>query len=159
MKSLPDLDRLSVAEKDDLIRSLFARVQELTAKVAELEGRLAQNSRNSSKPPSSDGYGKPKPKSLRTPGKNPTGGQKGHEGHILKKAERPDHIVTHAPPPTCDESGSLLLEPTGPETRQAFDLPPPHYKVTEHRVLKPRSASAKCHQAPFPEGVNPPVHY
>ncbi len=96
MKSLPDLDRLSVAEKDDLIRSLFARVQELTAKVAELEGRLAQNSRNSSKPPSSEGYGKPKPKSLRTLGQNPTGGQKGHEGHTLKKAERPDHIVTHA---------------------------------------------------------------
>jgi hypothetical protein len=46
MKSLPDLDRLSVAEKDDLIWSLFARVQELTGKVAELEGRLALNSRN-----------------------------------------------------------------------------------------------------------------
>jgi hypothetical protein len=86
MKSLPDLDRLSVAEKDDLIRSLFARVQELTGKVAELEGHLAQDSRNSSKPPSLDGYGKPKPKSLRTPGQNPPGGQKGHEGHTLKKA-------------------------------------------------------------------------
>jgi hypothetical protein len=64
MRSLPDLDRLRVAEKDDLIRSLFGRVQELTVKVAELEGRLAQNSRNSSKPPSADGYGKPKPKPL-----------------------------------------------------------------------------------------------
>jgi hypothetical protein len=46
MKSLPDLNRLSVAEKDDLIRLRFARVQELTEKVAELEGRLALNSRN-----------------------------------------------------------------------------------------------------------------
>jgi transposase len=90
MKSLPDLDRLSVAEKDDLIRSLFARVQELTGKVAELEGHLAQDSRNSSKPPSLDGYGKPKPKSLRTPGQNPPGGQKGHEGHTLKKAVKED---------------------------------------------------------------------
>lgn len=55
METLPDLDRLSVAEKDDLIRALFAQVAALTARVAELEGRLAQNSRNSSKPPSSDG--------------------------------------------------------------------------------------------------------
>src|ERR687895_1703454 len=80
MRSLPELDRLSVAEKDDLIRSLFARVQELTAKVAELEGRLAQDSRNSTKPPSSEGYGKPKPKSLGTPGQNPTGCRRGMKG-------------------------------------------------------------------------------
>jgi hypothetical protein len=88
MDSLPDLDRLSVTEKDELIRALIARVQTLTAemaaltaKVAELEGRLAQNRRHSSQPPSSDGDGKPKPKSLRKAGPNPTGGQKGHPGH------------------------------------------------------------------------------
>jgi len=58
METLPDLDGLSVAEKDALIGELWplrAHVAALTAKVAELEGRLAQNSRNSSKPPSSDG--------------------------------------------------------------------------------------------------------
>jgi transposase len=159
MKSLPDLDRLSGAEKDDLIRSLFARVQELTAKVAELEGRLTQNSRNSSKPPSLDGYGKPKPKSLRTPGKNPTGGQQGHEGHTLKKAERPDHIVTHAPPTICDECGSLLREATVAETRQVFDLPPTQYVVTEHRVLAACCVCGKWHLGVFPEGVNAPVQY
>lgn len=87
MKSLPDLDRLGVAEKDALIRAQFTQIQALTAevaaltaKVAELEGRLALNSWNSSKPPSAEGYGKPKPKSLRRPGKNPRGGQRGHEG-------------------------------------------------------------------------------
>jgi transposase len=159
MKSLPDLDRLSVTEKDDLIRALFARVQELTAKVAELEGRLALNSRNSSKPPSTEGYAKPKPKSLRTPGQNPTGGQKGHEGYTLKKAERPDHIVIHAPPTLCDECGSLLLEATVAETRQVFDLPPTHYEVTEHRVLEVRCACGKRHRGAFPEGVNAPVQY
>ncbi|MGH8866024.1 MAG: DUF6444 domain-containing protein [Burkholderiales bacterium] len=166
MKSLPDLDRLGVAEKDDLIRWLFAQIQvltaevaALTAKVAELEGRLAQDSRNSSKPPSSDGYGKPKPKSLRTPGKNPTGGQRGHEGHTLKKAERPDHIVTHAPPTICDECGSPLPEATVAETRQVFDLPPTRYEVTEHQVLISRCACGKWHRGEFPEGVNAPVQY
>lgn len=42
MKTLPDLDHLSVAQKDGLIRTLFAQVAALTAKVAELEGRLAR---------------------------------------------------------------------------------------------------------------------
>ena len=56
MDDLPDLDRLSVTEKDDLIgelwplralvRQLSEQVATLTAKVAELEGRLAKNSRN-----------------------------------------------------------------------------------------------------------------
>jgi len=50
MEALPDLDRLSVAEKDDLIRAIFAQVETLLSKVAELEGRLAKNSRNSSTP-------------------------------------------------------------------------------------------------------------
>ena len=158
MKSLPDLDRLSVAEKDDLIRSLFARVQELTAKVAELEGRLALNSRNSRKPPSADGYGKPKPKSLRTPGKNPRGGPQGHEGHTLQKAESPDHIVLHAPPATC-ECGLPRPEARVAETRQVFDLPPTHYEVTEHRVLEARCACGKLHRGEFPEGVNAPLQY
>lgn len=159
MKSLPDLGRLSVAEKDDLIRSLFARVQELTAKIAELEGRLTQNSRNSSKPPSLDGYGKPKPKSLRPLGKNPTGGQKGHEGHTLKKAESPDHSVLHAPPATGDVGGLPLLEATVAETRQVFDLPPTHYEVTEHQVLMARCACGKGHRGEFPEGVTGPGQY
>lgn len=72
MDELPDLDGLSVAKKDGLIRELWPlralvrqlseQVAALTAKVADLEGRLAKNSRNSSRPPSSDGF-KPKPKS------------------------------------------------------------------------------------------------
>ena len=73
--TLPDLDNLSVAEKDELVRALFSQVQlligqvsTLSAKVVELEGRLALNSRNSSKPPSTDGLNKPQPKSLRKPG-------------------------------------------------------------------------------------------
>ena len=165
MKALPDLDRLSVAEKEALIRAQFAQIQvltaevaALTAKVAELEGRLALNSRNSSKPPSSEGYGKPKPKSLRRPGKNPRGGQRGHEGHTLQKAESPDPIVLHVPPATC-ECGLPLLEATVGEARQVFDLPSTHYEVTEHRVLEARCACGKWHRDEFPEGVNAPVQY
>jgi transposase len=159
MKSLPALDQLSVAEKDDLIRSLVARVEELQAKIAELEGRLAQNSRNSSKPPSAEGYAKPKPKSLRTAGKHPTGGQKGHGGHTLEKAEQPDHILLHTPPAICPACSLPLPEASVVEARQVFDLPPTHYEVTEHRVLEVCCGCGNRHRGTFPHGVNAPVQY
>ena len=47
------------------IESLNQNIETLTEKIADLEEKLNRNSRNSSKPPSSDGYSKPNPKSLR----------------------------------------------------------------------------------------------
>lgn len=166
MNELPDLDRLSVAEKDDLIRALFAQVKALTAqvevltaKVAELEGRLAKNSRNSSKPPSSDGLNRPKPKSLREAGKNPSGGQKGHPGHSLKQTGKPDHVKTHAPPESCDACGRALTEAVVAESRQVFDIPPLRHEVIEHQVLETHCLCGKVHRGTVPPGVTAPVQY
>ena len=47
------------------------------ARIEELEARLGMTSKNSSKPPSSDGLGKPAPKSLR---KTSTGGRGARKG-------------------------------------------------------------------------------
>jgi transposase len=167
MDELPDLDRFSVAEKDELIRRLWAHVGELTAqvralqaKVLELEARLAQNSRNSSKPPSSDGPSKPKPKSLRKPGERPTGGQKGHKGHTLEKVAEPDRTVQHAPPAQCDGCQSPLPEAKVAETRQVFDLPALGFEVTEHQVLAaPCAVCGKICRGEFPAGIFAPVQY
>jgi transposase len=52
-------ESLSSISKEELI----ALIVQLRAEVSELKAQLAKNSRYSSKPPSSDGYGKPKPKS------------------------------------------------------------------------------------------------
>lgn len=165
MEELPDLDRLSVAAKDDLIRALFAQVKALTAqvevltaRVADLEGRLAKNSRNSSKPPSSDGF-RPKPKSQRKAGQKPLGGQKGHTGHTLKKVAEVDHIETHAPPSYCEACHSRLSATTIVETRQVFDIPPLHHEVTEHQVLEARCTCGKLHRGTFPAEVAAPVQY
>jgi transposase len=133
MEALPDLDRLSIAEKDDLIRALYAQVAFLTAKIAELEGRLSLNSQTSSKPPSSDGLGRPK--SQRQKGVKPSGGQKGHRGQTLKKVAYPDHIKTHLPPSQCDACHRPLPDAVVVETRQVFDIPPLCHEVTEQQVL------------------------
>ncbi len=84
MPNLPDLTQLSHAQKDELIRTLWPLQQQVAdimaqtvvmqSSIKQLEGRLALNSRNSSKPPSSDGLNKPAPKSLRVAGEKSTGG-------------------------------------------------------------------------------------
>ena len=169
MDEIPDLEQLSIAEKDALIRELWplrglvrdllAQVTTLTAKVTELEARLALNSRNSSKPPSTDGLNKPKPKSLRKPGERPTGGQKGHKGSTLAKVGEPDITVQHAPPPFCDACLCPLPEGDVVETRQVFDLPKLRFEVTEHQVMAVSCRCGKICRGEFPAGILAPVQY
>ncbi len=78
---------------EQIITTLLAKitdlekvVQQQAANIAELEKRLNKNSSNSTKPPSSDGLGKPPRRiSLRENGKRNSGDQKGHKGETLKQ--------------------------------------------------------------------------
>lgn len=126
--------------------------------MSDLEGRLAKNSRNSSKPPSLDGF-KPKPKSQRKAKQNPSGGQKGHAGHTLKKVAEVDHIEPHAPPSHCDACHRPLTDTVVVETRQVFDIPLLHHETTEHQVLEVQCACGKVHWGEFPAEITAPVQY
>jgi hypothetical protein len=73
-----------------LVVSLRAELAETRAeldraleRIAELEARLRQTPRNSSKPPSSEGLAKPAPRSLRKKSGRRPGGQDGHKGTTL----------------------------------------------------------------------------
>ena len=72
-------------------------IVQLNQTIQELKEQLNKNSKNSSKPPSSDGYKKPAPKSLRKPSGKKVGGQDGHQGTHLAVITAPDEIVIHMP--------------------------------------------------------------
>ena len=127
--------------------ALRERVEVLAAQVQELQARLARDSRNSSKPPSSDGLGrKPsKTKSLRTRSGKKPGGQIGHRGETLHLVATPDSVVEHRPV-TCANC-QTPLEGGAPvvlhERRQVHELPPLRLQVTEHRALHVRCPACR----------------
>src|SRR5215207_9932740 len=128
----------------------------MAATLAKCQGQLALNSTNSSKPPSSDGLNKPKPKpkSLRQSGKRDSGGQPGHPGKTLRQVAEPDHVEQHGPAPQCDACGVMLLAEVV-QVRQVFDLPAQRHEVTEHQLMQ-----AQCpRRGVFPAGVVAPVQY
>ena len=143
-----------------VLLELDARLGKLEEQVKHLADQLAKNSHNSSKPPSSDGFKKPVPKSLRKKSTRTTGGQPGHVGHTLGMAENPDHIVIHRVA-SCEHCGCSLAShpPDGIEKRQVHDLPPIALTVTEHQAERKLCACGHATKADFPEGVNAPVQY
>lgn len=168
MHELPDLSRLSEAQKEALIFALFEQVKELattvqafSARVAELEGRLRKDSHNSSKPPSSDGLRK-RPQSLRQPSGRKPGGQTGHGGSTLKFAAHPDVIIEHPLPLRCDRCGaplSVQAEELVMVRRQVFDVLRPVLQVTEHRGYELHCTCGQHHCSEFPPEATAPVQY
>jgi transposase len=140
-------------------RSELAQARE---RIAELETRLKQNPRNSSRPPSSEGLGKPapRPRSLRKKSGRKPGGQDGHKGATLAQVARPDREIRHEPG-CCGNCGAGLAgrPVTGVERRQVFDLQPVRAEVTEHQLIERECGCRQRTKAAAPAGADGPVQY
>lgn len=146
-----------VALVEGLIAGFQQQLEQLRDEIKELKDRLALNSENSSKPPSSNPPAH-RTKSSRTPSGKKTGAQQGHPGKTLQATPTPAHVVEHSAT-TCQRCGWNLSEVVGQSTadkRQVFDLPPPKLAATEHRLLNricPGCGAPNC--GCFPPRSNP----
>ncbi len=168
--------QLSISERFD---ALFERIdnleselylvkkenQSLKKEVADLTKRLEKyenpkNSKNSSKPPSSDFPHQLKTQSLREPSDKKPGGQLGHEGTTLKMVSKPDIIEEHSAS-YCTCCGEDLSAQSGcfSGKRQVIDIPPITPIVTEHQLFDKLCKCGHLNQASYPMGVTASVSY
>ena len=156
----------TIEECHDLIKQLLLviekqqpEIEELKAEVAELKAKLNQNSQNSSRPPSSDGFNKPNPKPAFSKKKKRRGGQTGHRGKTLKRSETPDVVIDCEPLDCLCGKANWTEEVEIMEARQVFELPDPRLEVFEYRRIKRVCRCGRTNCGEFPEKVVAPVQY
>ena len=164
-EELESLDKSALIEIEIGQNERVEELEEVVLRQAEalkaLQDQLAKDSRNSGKPPSSDGLKKRRTKSLRKDEGRKRGEQRGHEGTTLLRVEEPEHIVRHGIKqcPNCQRDLSDV-EAVEYGSRQVFDIPAVRIEVTEHQVeVKACPDCEKEVEASYPENVGQRVQY
>ncbi len=142
------------------VEGLLERIEGLEERIEQLESKASKTSRNSSKPPSGDGFGK-KVRSLRRKSEKKSGGQEGHSGSTLELSQEVDKTLQHGVE-HCAKCGASLEGEEVKDTwsRQVHDLPEIKLEVTEHVVeVKDCPHCGQRNEGAFPEGVNSVVQY
>lgn len=163
-QEIQELIKILPAESQAVVKAIALiyedKFQKQEKRIKELEDQIAKNSKNSSKPPSSDGLKKPSPKSLRKKSSRKPGGQRGHKGKNLKMTANPDYHEIHEVS-TCencqkDLSGYPVLDY---QTRQVYDIPSLTVKVTEHKSEIKQCRCGCKNLGAFPDYVSHYVQY
>jgi transposase len=134
---VPGCRRCKALEKR--LRELSGILKKSLQRIAALEERVGQNSRNSHKPPSQDPPNAP-PRPGKEPSERKPGGQPGHPGkkRDLLPPDQVQHFVSHVPE-ECEICGtSLPAEPSSqdplPIRHQVAELPEQLCEITEHQA-------------------------
>jgi len=144
----------------ELVVVLTARIAEQDGKIAELEARLNKNSKNSNKPPSSDGLKKSAPKNSRQPSGRASGGQIGHAGVTKELNPAPDTVVELKPATKCECGADIIIQTDNYTVRQVTDTQPVKVVTVEYHAHDGIcSKCGKIHKASFPAGVEGTVSY
>jgi len=145
-------------EENEILKKTVAA---LTAKVEELKAKSKKNSKNSGKPPSSDGLDKEKvTESLRERTGRAPGGQSGHQGSGLELKSQPDKVVVLHVKNTCECGGKITVKSDAGEKRQETDIEPSKVITIEYRAEEGIcELCGKTHKASFPEGVDATAVY
>lgn len=157
MIELPGLSHLSDAEKDALIRGLWAQVQRLTARVAELEAKLGEPPKtpdNSSVPPS---RGQKPNRAERPQRQGPRRGSLGRQGGGRPLVAHPDETVI-ARPACCAHCRAALGEDDQRLAARYDKIDLPKVKPVVTRVERYGGHCRDCGGttlAPLPEGLEP----
>jgi len=143
-----------------LVTQFMEQINQLTLQVKELEGRISKNSRNSSKPPSGDGFGK-RTKSLRCKSEKPSGGQPEHPGQTLEWSNDPDFVEVHEVDACSGCGASFSAVPVEQIlSRQVYDIAPIEVLVSEHQVVvKSCPCCGQLNQGSFPAEASNVVQY
>jgi transposase len=123
-----------IRELEERIRELEERIRELEQENGELRAQLAQNSTNSSRPPSTDPPGTQRPVKREVTGL-PPGGQPGHQKHErhLLPVEQVSQVV-EVVPEVCEGCGHRLEgKEEEPQRHQVVEVEPIVARVTEYR--------------------------
>jgi transposase len=150
---------LRFGELEERLDDLDVENRRLKERVADLEERLRQTSRNSSLPPSADPPSAPPRPRKAASGRRP-GGQSGHEGRHrpLLPLERVDELYEHWPK-RCRACAHVFaederIEVAGPQRHQLVELPPIAVSVSEHRLHRLRCPQCACEtRAQLPPAV------
>jgi transposase len=118
------------------VTALEAAVQRLEAMVQQLTERLQQDSRTSSRPPSSDPPQATAQRPRRAPSGRRAGGQPGHEGQAraLVPVEEVDVVISGKPERCRRCQYPLQGEDSQPERHQVTEIPPIKPVVTEYQL-------------------------
>jgi transposase len=127
----------------EVLLRMDRQIQVLTGRVERLERELAKNSRNSSRPPSSDSAGKRPARREKGPSPRSQGAQPGHEGkgRELLPSWAVDEVIEHWPM-VCGCGHVFVvgerLAVRAPARRQVEELPQLAVGLVEHQCQRAR---------------------